>query len=207
MDKLKIKEAIVVEGRYDKNTLSQIVDAVILETNGFAIFNDGEIMALLRFYAENRGLIVLTDSDGAGFMIRNRIKDSIPVGRLKQAYIPDVSGKEKRKRRASSEGKLGVEGMAPEVIRDCLLRAWATLEQTEACHSNEKEKSKPAPYTKADFYEMGYSGKADSAAKRERLARALGLPSKLGADGLLDAVNTLLAQGRSLEPVLKADRE
>ncbi len=207
MDKLKIKEAIVVEGRYDKNTLSQIVDAVILETKGFAVFNDGEIMALLRFYAETRGLIVLTDSDGAGFMIRNRIKGSIPSGRLKQAYIPDVYGKERRKRRPSSEGKLGVEGMAPEAIRDCLLRAGATVERGEAGPSDEKEKSKPALYTKADFYEMGYSGRADSAAKRESLARALGLPSKLGADGLLEAVNTLLAQGRSLEPVLKADRE
>ena len=117
---LTIREAIVVEGRYDKNTLSQVVDTLILETNGFGIFKDPERMSLLRRAAERRGLIVLTDSDGAGFVIRNRIRGSIPAEHLKHAYIPDVYGKEKRKRQRGREGKLGVEGMSPQVLEQVL---------------------------------------------------------------------------------------
>lgn len=124
---LKIREAIVVEGRYDKNTLSQVVDTLILETAGFGIFRDPERMALLRRAAERRGLIVLTDSDGAGFVIRNRIKGSIPGQYLKHAYIPDCYGKEKRKRKWGKEGKLGVEGMSPQVLEQVLRRAGATF--------------------------------------------------------------------------------
>lgn len=124
---LKIREAIVVEGRYDKNTLSQVVDTLILETAGFGIFRDPERMALLRRAAERRGLIVLTDSDGAGFVIRNRIKGSIPGQYLKHAYIPDCYGKEKRKRKWGKEGKLGVEGMPPQVLEQALRRAGATF--------------------------------------------------------------------------------
>ena len=123
----RIQEAIVVEGRYDKNTLSQVVDTLILETNGFGLFKDPERMALLRTAARKRGLIVLTDSDGAGFVIRNRIKSSIPRELVKHAYIPDVYGKEKRKRKPGKEGKLGVEGMPPAVIEDVLRRAGATF--------------------------------------------------------------------------------
>ena len=123
----RIQEAIVVEGRYDKNTLSQIVDTLILETNGFGLFNDPERMVLLRKAAEKRGIIVLTDSDGAGFVIRNRIKGAIPKEQVKHAYIPDVYGKEKRKRKPGKEGKLGVEGMPPKIIEDVLRRAGATF--------------------------------------------------------------------------------
>jgi ribonuclease M5 len=208
MNKIKIREAIVVEGRYDKNALSQLVDAVILETRGFSIFNDREIISLLRFYAESRGLVVLTDSDGAGFMIRNKIKGLLAPDKLKQAYIPDIRGKEKRKRRPSSENKLGVEGMEPEVIIGSLLRAGATIEADDGgSEETGAKKSKPALYTKADFYDMGLSGRPDSASKRARISRALGLPEKLGSDGLLDAVNTLASQGYTLEALLEANRK
>ena len=125
---LRIKEAIVVEGRYDKNTLSQLVDTVILETSGFGVFKDRERLDLLRRLAEERGLIVLTDPDGAGFLIRNYLKGSIPPDRVKHAYVPDVPGKERRKRAPGKEGKLGVEGMDPEVLRQALLRAGATVD-------------------------------------------------------------------------------
>lgn len=128
---IKIQEVIAVEGRYDKNTLSQVVDTLIIETRGFGIFKDPERMALLRKAAEKRGLIVLTDSDGAGFVIRNRIKAAIPAKYLKHAYIPDVYGKERRKRKAGKEGKLGVEGMPPQVLEEVLRRAGATFRTGE----------------------------------------------------------------------------
>ena len=128
---VKIREAIVVEGRYDKNTLSQVVDAPILETAGFGIFKDRQQMALLRRVAEKRGLIVFTDSDGAGFVIRNHIKSAIPGKYLKHAYIPDIPGKERRKSAPGREGKLGVEGMTPEVILAALRNAGATIEGEE----------------------------------------------------------------------------
>ena len=124
---LKIKEAIIVEGRYDKNSLSQVVDGLILETSGFGVFKDGEKLELIRRLAQRQGIIVLTDSDGAGFVIRNYLKGAIPKDQVKHAYIPDVYGKERRKRKAGKEGKLGVEGMNPEVLRQALLRAGATV--------------------------------------------------------------------------------
>ena len=126
-DMLRVKEAIVVEGRYDKNTLSQLVDTVIVETAGFGIFKDGERLALLRRLAEKRGLIILTDPDGAGFVIRNRLRGSIPAERVKHAYVPDIYGKERRKRQGGKEGKLGVEGMSPRVLEEALRRAGATF--------------------------------------------------------------------------------
>ena len=125
---LRIREAIVVEGRYDKNTLSQMVDTVIVETSGFGIFKDKERLALLRRLAEKRGLIVLTDPDGAGFVIRSHLRGSIPPEQVKHAYVPDVYGKERRKRRGGKEGKLGVEGMRPEVLEAALRRAGATFQ-------------------------------------------------------------------------------
>ena len=127
---VRIIEAIVVEGRYDKNTLSQIVDAPILETSGFGIFKDKQRMALLRRVAQSRGLIVFTDGDGAGFVIRNHIKCAIPAQYLKHAYTPDILGKERRKAAPGKEGKLGVEGMTPEVIVEALRRAGATFEDS-----------------------------------------------------------------------------
>ena len=128
---IKIREAIVVEGRYDKNTLSQLVDTPILETSGFGIFKNREQMALLRRVAEKRGLIVFTDPDGAGFVIRNRIKGVIPGQYLKHAYVPDVYGKEKRKAKAGKEGKLGVEGMSPLILEHSLRQCGATFLEEE----------------------------------------------------------------------------
>ena len=180
---VKIKEAIVVEGRYDKNTLSQIVDAPILETAGFGIFKDKQQMALLRRVAETRGLIVFTDSDGAGFVIRNHIKSAIPSRYLKHAYIPDIFGKERRKAAPGKEGKLGVEGMKPEVVIDALRRAGATLEGESAAPGNQ--------ITKQDLMELGLSGGADASAKRSLLLKKLGFPEHMSANAMLQALNLL----------------
>lgn len=182
---LKIKEVIVVEGRYDKNALSQVVDAVILETGGFAIFNDGQKQKLLRTMAERRGLIVLTDSDGAGFVIRNFIKGCVDPKFVRHAYIPDIRGKEKRKSSPSKEGKLGVEGMRPAVLLEALQRAGASVDDGTA--------SAPR-ITKADLYARGLSGGADSASRRRALQKRLELPEHLSADALLDVLNALMSR-------------
>ena len=181
---LKIREAIVVEGRYDKNTLSQVVDTLILETSGFGIFKNPEQMALLRRAAEKRGLIVLTDSDGAGFVIRNRIKGAIPRQSVKHAYIPDVYGKEKRKKQAGKEGKLGVEGMPPQVLERVLRQAGATFLDEE----NPEVESAP-PLTKADLFAAGLTGGPDSAARRLALLKELSLPEHMSANALLAVLN------------------
>ena len=182
--KLRIQEAIVVEGRYDKNTLSQLVDTLILETAGFGIFKNQEQLALLRRAAQTRGLIVLTDSDGAGFVIRNRIKSAIPPRYLKHAYIPDVYGKERRKAKPGREGKLGVEGMPAAVLEEVLRRAQATILDENA----PKPFSGP-PITKADLCTAGFSGGTDSAQKRKDLLKRLELPEHLSANGLLAVLN------------------
>ena len=182
-----VREVIVVEGRYDKNTLSQVVDAVIIETSGFGIFNDAEKRKLLQTMAEARGLIVLTDSDGAGFVIRNYIKGCVDPKLVKHAYIPDVYGKERRKSAPSREGKLGVEGMKPQVLLDALIRAGATFD--------DEENKKSAPrISKADMYARGLSGREGSAEKRTQLIRQLGLPERLTADGLLDVLNATMSR-------------
>lgn len=181
---VKIREAIVVEGRYDKNTLSQVVDTLILETSGFGIFKNPEQMALLRRAAEKRGLIVLTDSDGAGFVIRNRIKGAIPRQSVKHAYIPDVYGKEKRKKQAGKEGKLGVEGMPPQVLERVLRQAGATFLDEE----NPEVESAP-PLTKADLFAAGLTGGPDSAARRLALLKELSLPEHMSANALLAVLN------------------
>ena len=180
---LKIKEAIVVEGRYDKNTLSQIVDAPILETSGFGIFKDREQMSFLRQVAERRGLIVFTDSDGAGFVIRNHIKSAIPGKYLKHAYIPDVYGKEKRKAAPGKEGKLGVEGLPPEILLDALRRAGATIEGQDSPGKK--------GITKQDLMARGLSGGANAGAKRQLLLKKLGLPERMSANAMLHALNLL----------------
>lgn len=182
---IKVKEAIVVEGRYDKSRLSSLVDGVIIETNGFGIFRDKQRMALLRRLAKERGLIVLTDSDGAGFLIRSRLSAGIPPQQLKHAYIPDVFGKERRKPRPSKEGKLGVEGIPLPVLQEALIRAGAQIEG-EAPAPGEGE-----ALTKADFYGLGLTGAPDSGARRQALQKKLGLPERLSANGLLQAVNAL----------------
>lgn len=180
---LKIREAIVVEGRYDKNTLSQIVDAPILETSGFGIFKDKEQMSLLRRVAERRGLIVFTDSDGAGFVIRNHIKSAISGKYLKHAYIPDVYGKEKRKTAPGKEGKLGVEGLSPEILIDSLRRAGATIEGEDSLGNK--------GITKQDLMALGLSGGANAGAKRQQLLKRLGLPERMSANAMLQALNLL----------------
>lgn len=183
----RIKEVIVVEGRYDKNALSQVVDAVIIETGGFGIFNDREKRELLKKLAESRGLILMTDSDGAGFLIRNHLKGCIDQSRIKNAYIPDVYGKERRKAKGSKEGKLGVEGMRPEVILEALKRAGATFEG--ACGEGQEGR-----ISKADLYKKGLSGAPGSAVLRRQLLLQLGLPQRLTADGLLDVLNATMSR-------------
>jgi len=181
---VKIKEAIVVEGRYDKNTLAQIVDAPILQTDGFQIMKNKELLALLRAVAQKRGLIIFTDSDGAGFVIRNFLKGAIPNEYLKHAYIPDIMGKERRKSAPGKEGKLGVEGMTPQIILDCLTQAGATIEGTDT----------PKPHdgiTKLDMFNMGLSGGRDSKQKRLTLIKMLNLPEHLSSNALLQVLNLL----------------
>ncbi len=180
----RIKEAIVVEGRYDKNTLSQIVDAPILETSGFGIMKDKENLELLRRVARARGIIIFTDSDGAGFVIRNYLKGAIPPQYVKHAYIPDIYGKEKRKSAPGKEGKLGVEGMTPQVILDALRRAGATIDGENAS----------APYreiSKQDLFGLGLSGCPGSDQRRKKLLKKLNLPQHMSANALLQALNML----------------
>ena len=180
---IKIREAIVVEGRYDKNTLSQIVDAPIFETGGFSLFKDPQQLSLLRAVAERRGLIVFTDPDGAGFVIRNHIKSAIDPCYLKHAYVPDIYGKERRKRTAGKEGKLGVEGMSREIILEALRSAGATIEgEEERCSSG---------ITKQDMMELGLSGGQGSSFRRAQLMKHLNLPAHLSTNALLQALNML----------------
>jgi len=181
---VKIREAILVEGRYDKNTLMQIVDAPVFETSGFGIFKNREQMRLLRKVAQTRGLIVFTDPDGAGLVIRNHIKSAIDGKYLKHAYIPDIPGKEKRKSAPGKEGKLGVEGMRPESILDALRRAGATIEESDA------QQNRPQ-ITKQDLAELGLSGGQDSSARRRLLLKKIGFPENISANAMLQALNLL----------------
>lgn len=183
---IRIKEAILVEGRYDSNTVRQVVDTVVLESGGFRIFNDKDQLRLLRRIAQTRGLIILTDSDGAGFVIRNYVKGVLPADRIKQAYIPDIMGKERRKRCSSKEGKLGVEGMRPEIILEALRRAGATVESEDSLAANPVK-----PITKADLFAWGLSGGPDSAQRRAAVLRALALPAHMTANALLEFVNAV----------------
>ena len=193
---VKIKEAIVVEGRYDKNTLSQIVDAPILETSGFGIFKDKEQMALLRKVAEVRGLIVFTDADGAGFVIRNHIKSAIDGKYLKHAYTPDIFGKERRKKTGGREGKLGVEGMTRDVILESLRRAGATFLEGETAQPSQE-------ITKADLLDLGLYGPG-SAVNRAALIKKLGFPERISNNAFLQAVN-LLYSLEDLKQALEQD--
>ena len=180
--KLKLREVIVVEGRYDRNTLSQVVDALIFETGGFGIFHHPEKLEALRMLAEQRGLIILTDSDGAGFVIRNRLKGLLPQNRIRQAYVPAVEGKEKRKEKPSRQGLLGVEGMCPEVLIEALRRAGATENDN-------------APWaSSALFFSLGLTGKNGSAQLRKKLAESLDLPADISQTDLKKAVSTLLTE-------------
>lgn len=181
---IAVQEAILVEGRYDKNALSQVVDAAIFETDGFGVMKDKEKIAFLRNVAEKRGLIVFTDSDGAGFVIRNRLKSLLPPEKLLHAYIPQIPGKERRKAKGGKEGLLGVEGMTPEIILDSLRKCGAHFLGEDA----------PSPHgdiTRQDLYTMGLTGGEGSREKRQRIKKAYGLPSHLGTNGFLDALNLI----------------
>lgn len=194
---LKIKEAIVVEGRYDKNTLSQLVDTIILETAGFGIFKDKQTLALLRRVSQKRGLIVLTDSDGAGFVIRNHLKGALPKDRVKHAYIPDCYGKEKRKRQPGKEGKLGVEGMSPAVLETALRRAGATI------LDGESPPAQDPPLTKADLFACGLAGGEGSREKRKKLLARLDLPAHLTPNAMLPILSALYDRESLLEEMEK----
>ncbi|MGI5970146.1 MAG: toprim domain-containing protein [Oscillospiraceae bacterium] len=184
MPLVQVAETVIVEGRYDKNKLSQIIDAVILDTSGFGIFNDEEKIELFRRMAEKRGIVILTDSDGAGFQIRNFIKSRVTKGRVLHAYIPDVYGRERRKKKASSEGKLGVEGMDSEVILKALRIAGVTMDGEAKQQANGR-------ITKSDLYTLGLSGTSGSAERRKQLLDKLGLPERMTANTLLTVLNAL----------------
>lgn len=187
---IKLKQAVVVEGRYDKNTLSQLIDAPIFETHGFGVMKDKKLLEFLRRVAEKRGLIILTDSDGAGFVIRNFLKGALPREQVLHAYIPDIYGKERRKDRPGKEGKLGVEGMTPEVLLAALQKAGASTAVT----------SRPTQeITKTDLFLAGLSGSSESHQKRKELQRELGLPEHLGSNAFLDALNLMLTRAEFLE--------
>lgn len=181
---ISVREVIVCEGRYDKDTLSQVFDAVIIETGGFGVFNDREKLELLRRLAEARGLVILTDSDAAGFQIRGYLKGAIDPALVKHAYIPDVSGREKRKKTASRAGTLGVEGMKPEVLVDALRRAGATLDGQSASQGR-------GDVTSAELYELGLMGREGSTELRAALLSSLGLPAKLKGGALRDVLGAL----------------
>lgn len=181
---IRIKQAIIVEGKYDKIKLSSIVDGVILTTNGFGIFKDREMMAVLRKLAHTCGIVILTDSDSAGFLIRNRICGSIKGGKIYNAYIPDILGKEKRKREVSAEGKLGVEGVSAQIIREALQRAGVFDAQPIEAPTRK--------ITKLDLFEDGLTGGADSKQRRLALLKKLQLPERLTTNAMLDVLNLLL---------------
>ena len=193
---VRIKEVIVVEGRYDQNTLRQVVDADVLCTDGFAIFRDDERQALLRRLADRRGLIVLTDSDGAGAVIRGFLSGIVPPEKVKHAFIPDIPGKERRKSSPSKEGKLGVEGMPPEVLLRALRAAGATLDDAP-------DTPRDAGITPAELYALGLTGGAGSAEKRRRLQRALELPERMSTKQLLMTLNILVSR-EELRSILAA---
>lgn len=180
---IHIDGAIVVEGKYDKIKLSRMVDCPIITTGGFGVFKSDETKALLRWYAEHGGIIILTDSDSAGFRIRGYIKGIVNSGEVKSAYIPDIFGKEKRKQKPSAEGKLGVEGVSEQVIAEALERAGVIGERAE-----DRRK-----ITRTDLYDDGLFGGGDASKKRAELLKRLGLPERLSVSGLLDVLNSSMS--------------
>ena len=180
---ISVKEAIIVEGRYDKIKLSGIVDAPIIETNGFRVFSDKEKLALIRDIAAKRGILVLTDSDGAGFVIRNFLRGAVPKQQIKHCYIPQIEGKERRKPQKSKEGLLGVEGVTDEIIIDAIRKSGATI-------LGEEQKQRQE-ITKADLFELGLTGGENSAQKRQALLKKLNMPTYLSTNALLTALNCL----------------
>ena len=181
---VKLRQAIVVEGKYDQNTLSQLVDTTIFQTRGFGVMRDKALLELLRKAARTTGLIIFTDSDGAGFVIRNFLKGALPKEGVLHAYIPDIPGKEKRKRAPGKEGLLGVEGMTKEILLEALENAGADL-------GGEAAKKPGDTITKFDLYTAGLSGRPDSAAKRAAFLEKLRFPAHMSANALLGALNLL----------------
>ena len=183
-EKIKLTEAVIVEGKYDKIKLSNILDAFIIETNGFAIFKDKSKLSFIKKLAKERGIIILTDSDHAGFMIRNYISSGVPKEQIKNVYIPDIFGKEKRKDTPSKEGKLGVEGMTKEVILASFEKAGVS--STSSVCDN--------PITTVDFYDLGLTGGANSKAKRKAVCKALDLPEFLSTSSLISCINNFMTK-------------
>lgn len=181
---IKIKEAVIVEGKYDKIRLSSLIDGLIITTDGFGIFKDKEKMQMLRRLAETRGLLIITDSDSAGFVIRNHLKSCIPPEHIKHAYIPDVFGKERRKTEHSKEGKIGVEGMTTEVLTAALQKAGVICADEDSADVGKKR-----VITRQDFFRAGLSGGDGSSAKRAELLAFLGLPQRMTANALLGVIN------------------
>lgn len=182
----RVKEEIIVEGVYDKIKLSRFIDAPILTTGGFSVYRRKDAIATIQKLAETTGIVILTDSDSAGFRIRSYIKQSIQGGRVLHAYVPDIHGKEKRKRVPGKEGLLGVEGMKEEIILDALVKSGATVDGTST------EPKRARAITKADMMKAGLSGGAGSRELRTRLCEELGIPMKISANMLLDMLNRLL---------------
>ena len=185
---IKVKEAIIVEGKYDKIKLSNFIDGLIITTDGFGVFKDKEKQTLIRHLAEKRGILILTDSDSAGFVIRNFLKGTVPSDQIRHAFIPDISGKEKRKTRPSKEGKLGVEGISEEIIEKAIISSGAQ------CSSEKKKKKTQKDITKTDLFIYGLSGGENSTEKRNILKKHLGLPSNMTANLLLETLNCIITR-------------
>lgn len=180
---IKLKEAVIVEGRYDKIKLKNLIDAPIIETNGFRIFNDKERRDMIRQIADRRGILIMTDSDGAGLVIRNFLNGAVDKAKIKHCYIPQLEGKEKRKEQKSKEGFLGVEGVPDDVIIEAIRKSGATVIGEEAVQTNE--------ITKADLFTLGLTGTANSAQKRKKLLKKLNMPDYLSTNAMLTALNCL----------------
>lgn len=191
---IKIKQAVVVEGKYDKIKLSSILDAVIIVTNGFQIYKDEEKLALIRYYAQTTGIVLLTDPDRAGFRIRNFIKGAVRNGKIYNVYAPDIYGKETRKEKASAEGKLGVEGISKRLLLDAFAKAGVTASDAEPPSD---------PITKAYLFEIGLSGGTGSSEMRRILQRHLGLPELLSASSLVEVLNTMMTKKELTELLCK----
>lgn len=197
MEKLKIPYAVVVEGKYDKIKLSSIIDAPIIVTNGFGIYKNSETARLIRYYAEKTGIVILTDSDTAGFRIRGHIKSIVPKGKIINLYSPEIFGKEKRKIQPSKEGKLGVEGISAEKLRTLFVDAGLVNDA----------KSSENPITSLDFYELKLSGNSNSTLYRKKILNAMNLPENLTAKALLEAVNARYSKEEFIQLVQKIQED
>lgn len=197
---LKVKQTVIVEGKYDKIKLDSIIDGVIVQTNGYSIFKDKEKLALIRFYAEKTGIIILTDSDSAGFKIRNYLKGAIPDGKIINVYIPDIFGKERRKLKPSAEGKLGVEGVSKKILLEAFEKAGITAEEKDETQNTEKIDS-------LLLYELGLSGGKNSSFLRKKVLQYFGLPSLLSSSAMTDALNTMISPDELTEAVEKLKNE